>query len=72
MAGKHKNRVKANERGGVFSQGLFYGSRFWTLHEGTKVYQSSASWNPYWKDGDDVTSEIGVSFKNEVDKKCEL
>jgi len=63
LAGKQKNRVKASERDGVRSEGLFYGSRFWTLHEGQRVYQAGPSWNPHWKDGDDVTEEIGVTFK---------
>jgi len=62
LAGKQKNRVKASKRDGAASDGLFYGSRFWTLKDGHKVYQDSASWNPAWKEGDDVTMEVGVTF----------
>ncbi len=49
LAGKKKNRVKASERDGERSEGLFYGSQ-------------GASWNPLWKEGDDVTNEVGVIF----------
>lgn len=49
LAGKQKNRVKARDIRGVRSEALFYGSQ-------------GASWNPEWKEGDDVTDEIGVTF----------
>ncbi len=49
LAGKNKNVVKGKWRDGVKSDGLFYGSQ-------------GASWNPNWQIGDDVTSEVGVTF----------
>lgn len=62
LAGKKGNRVKARERDGVYTAGLFYGSRFFTkTDDSVKVYQNSASWNPDWKEGDDVTAEIGIT-----------
>lgn len=62
LAGKNKNRVKRTERYGIVSEGLFYGSRFWTLCGNEKVYQDGPSWNPSWVEGQDVTKEIGVTF----------
>ena len=54
-----KNKVKANQRAGVDSAGLFYGSRFYLIGEdGERKYQDSASWNPNWKEGDDVTDQL--------------
>jgi hypothetical protein len=53
LAGKQGNRVKAREIGGVMSQGLFYGSQ-------------GASWNPEWKEGQDVTDEVGVTFQDKI------
>lgn len=55
LGGKKKNRVRATMRDGVLSDGLFYGS------PSDKVV--SPSWNPAWKAGDDVTAEVGVTFK---------
>lgn len=62
LAGKNKDRVKKTERNGIVSEGLFYGSRFWLLKDGEKVYQNGPSWNPTWVEGQDVTKEIGVIF----------
>lgn len=60
LAGKQKNRVKAKEMSGVFSEGLFYGSRYWTEMGGVKVYVDSPSWNPNWKEGDEISKEVGI------------
>lgn len=62
LAGSKRNKVRAKERGGVRSDGLFYGSRFFSDHDGQKEEVSSASWNPAWQEGQDVTEEIGVTF----------
>ena len=62
LAGKQRNRVKARDFFGVFSEGLYYGSRFYDLAEGQKVYSNGPSWNPDWIEGQDVTDEIGVTF----------
>lgn len=67
LAGKKRNRVKARDFLGEFSAGLFYGSRFWIVGEdGQKEYQPGPSWNPDWIEGQDVTAEIGVTFKEET------
>lgn len=62
LAGSKRNKVRARERGGVRSDGLFYGSRFFSINDGQVKEISSASWNPAWKEGRDVTDEIGVTF----------
>jgi hypothetical protein len=67
LAGKQRNRVKARDFKGVFSEGLFYGSRYFLLTTtlwvpGGRTYHDSPSWNPAWKEGDDVTEEVGVTF----------
>jgi hypothetical protein len=49
LGGKEKNTVERSNRNGVWSEGLFYGSQ-------------GASWNPAWKEGDDVAAEVGVTF----------
>ena len=59
LAGKNRDRVKAREIHGVFSEGLFYGSRYFVVESG-KIYVESASWNPDWVEGQDVTSEVGI------------
>jgi hypothetical protein len=65
LAGKQKNRVKARPMRGERSDGLFYGSRFYEVKDGQQVWVESASWNHSWKEGDDVTAEIGVTFREE-------
>ncbi len=50
LAGKKKDTVRAKQRQGIASDGLFYGSQ-------------GESWNPAWKEGDDVTDEVGITFK---------
>lgn len=62
LAGKKGNRVKARERDGILSEGLFYGSIFWVVESEGKVYNKGPSWNPAWTEGQDVTAEIGVTF----------
>ena len=61
LSGKNKDKVKAREMHGVFSEGLFYGSRFWMLEAEEKIYKESASWNPLWVEGQYVSEEIGVT-----------
>lgn len=65
LAGKQKNRVKARDREGVYSAGLFYGSGYWYMNPENREIEriTSRSWNPEWKEGDDVTEQIGVTFK---------
>jgi hypothetical protein len=63
LAGKKGNRVKAKEMLGVYSEGLFYGSRFFDVADGQKVYDVGPSWNSDWIEGQDVTEELGISFK---------
>jgi hypothetical protein len=63
LAGKRRNRVKARDFLGVFSEGLFYGSAFFDQDvNGQKTYDVGPSWNPDWIEGQDVTEEIGVTF----------
>jgi hypothetical protein len=63
LAGSKKNRVKARDMNGIRSDGLFYGSEYWIIDDQyrDKVYEKSASWNPSWKEGDDVAAEVGVT-----------
>ncbi len=49
LCGKNKDVVKAKQRNGVQTDGLFYGSQ-------------GASWNNDWKSGDDVTDQVGITF----------
>lgn len=60
LAGKDRNRVKAKQLHGVLSEGLFYGSRYYEMVNGVKVYKDSPAWNAMWTEGEDVTSEIKV------------
>lgn len=64
LAGKKGNRVKARDMHGVKSEGLFYGSYYWTKKEGYQhqVEVTSPSWNPDWKEGDDVSHEVGITY----------
>jgi hypothetical protein len=52
---------------GIFSEGLFYGSRFWVVEWGEKVYNDGPSFSPSWKEGDDVSEAIGVTFHERAD-----
>lgn len=63
LAGKGKNRVKARDIGGIASAGVFYGSRYWLEKDGIRTYIDSPSWNPSWKEGDDITAELGLDQK---------
>ena len=65
LAGKKKNRVKARTLFGYESEGLFYGSRFYDVigDNNQKVFGVGPSWNPDWIEGQDVTEELGVTFK---------
>ena len=57
LAGTRGNQVKARTMGGVLSDGLFYGSR-WRDEAGT--WHDSASWDPAWTEGQDVSAALGV------------
>lgn len=62
LAGNQKNRVKSRLMKGVQSEGLFYGSQYWIKANGLKGYIKSASWNPTWVEGQDITKEVGITF----------
>ncbi len=65
LAGKQRNRVKAREMAGIMSEGLFYGSHFWLKNGKHFEEQTARNWNPKWKEGDDITDELGITFKEE-------
>jgi len=66
LAGKQHNRVKARDMHGVRSEGLFYGSCYWTKQGDWWIEVNSASWNPNWKEGDDITSQVVITFREET------
>jgi hypothetical protein len=66
LAGKQRNRVKTRELHGVHSEGLFYGSCYWTKQGNQWIEVSSPSWNNNWKEGDDVAKEVGITFAEEL------
>jgi hypothetical protein len=47
---------------GVFSEGLFYGSRYFVVESGEKTYLDGASWNPSWVEGQNVAEEVGIKI----------
>ena len=62
LAGSQKNRVKARKIKGIFSEGLFFGSQFFLVHSsGELSYHEPASWNPKWREGDNVAEEVGIT-----------
>ncbi len=63
LAGKKGNRVKARVMDGVLSEGLFYGANYWVKKDSQFVEVDSPSWNPNWKEGQDITEETGITFK---------
>lgn len=60
LSGSKKNKVKAREMKGILSDGLFYGSRYFVDKDDGRFYIESRSWNPKWKEGDDVAAELGI------------
>ena len=62
LGGKRGDRVKRREIEGVTSNGLFYGARYWVVHEkdGPREYIDSPSWRPEWYAGKDVAEEVGI------------
>lgn len=58
LSGKDRDRIKAREMRGVFSEGLFYGSRYYKIEAGNKTYIDSPSWNSNWVLGQDISNEI--------------
>lgn len=71
LSGKNKNLVQERNMAHVLSSGVFYGSRFYTYEGDEKVYHESKSWNPSWKDGDDIGGSLGLtqSIEEVVQKK---
>jgi hypothetical protein len=69
LAGSKKNRVKGRAFDGEYSDGLFYGSRYFVLSPppGDLAYIESPHWNPNWKEGDDVAEELGIYFPDGVE-----
>lgn len=65
LAGKKKNVVKARTFFGTYSNGLFYGSRYFTEECGRRVFHDGPSWNKDWELGRDVSQEFGITFKDE-------
>lgn len=59
LAGAHRNKVRTKKMFGHLSEGIFYGQT-WTNADG--VTEKSSQWNDNWKEGDDVTAELGVTF----------
>lgn len=60
LSGKARDRVKAREMHGVFSEGLFYGSRYFVVESEVKSYIDTPSWNPAWVEGQDIGPEVGI------------
>jgi hypothetical protein len=61
LSGNKKNRVKAKEIEGVFSEGLFYGSCYFTGHD-EKNYHFPPRWESHWVDGLDITEEMKLDI----------
>lgn len=59
LAGKNGDRVRSRMIEGYLSDGLFYGAYY--FHEGQRI--ESPSWNPAWQLGQDVSTELGITFK---------
>jgi hypothetical protein len=59
LAGKKRNRVVAKLMFGIFSEAIFYGNEF--THDGKLI--KSPAWHDNWREGDDVTEEIGAVYK---------
>lgn len=64
LTGKNKDWVASRKMYGVESSGLFYGSKFYLMVDGSKKIESGPSWENHWQEGDDVTAAIGVTFRN--------
>ena len=60
LYGKNKDQVKAKQMHGVYSEGLFYGSRYFEIKDGQKVYIDSPSWDITWVEGENVANEVGI------------
>jgi hypothetical protein len=59
LGGKKKNRVLQKTMYNYQTDGLFYG-RTWVDLDST--VKKGLLWNDSWKEGDDVTQELGVTF----------
>lgn len=63
LAGARKNRVVAKEIAGVWSDGLFYGSQYFTrADDGTRIYLPGPAWKSHWSENQNVTSGLGITF----------
>jgi hypothetical protein len=61
LAGKKRNRVAPKMMFGHRSEAIFYAER-WTDEDGT--LQRSNKWQTDWKEGDNVTAALGVTFRD--------
>jgi hypothetical protein len=59
LGGKKKNRVMQKTMYNYQTDGLFYGRTWMDLDSTVK---RGLLWNDAWKEGDDVTQELGVTF----------
>jgi hypothetical protein len=60
LAGAKRNRVVAKTMFDQHSEAIFYGQEY----EDNGVHIKSRAWNPDWKEGDDVSKELGVTFND--------
>lgn len=70
LAGKRGDRVKAREMDGVMSDGLFYGAYYFNRNDEDYDFDNyhpitTQSWNEDWVDGQDVSAELGITFKED-------
>jgi hypothetical protein len=61
LAGKKRKRVAPKMMFGHRSEAIFYAAT-WTDDNG--VLQHSSKWQFHWKEGDDVTACLGVTFND--------
>jgi hypothetical protein len=61
LAGAKRNKVRAKLMAGHMSEGLFYG-QVWFMGDPSNTKQSLL-WQESWKEGDDVTDQLGVTFE---------
>lgn len=61
LSGPHRNIVTGRTVASVFSNGLFYGSKYFTEEKGILVYHTSPSWNAAWVIGDDIGADVGIT-----------
>ena len=59
LSGAKRNKVKVKTMCGYISEGIFYG-RTWMDDQG--VIRKSLLWKDTWLEGDDVTTQLGITF----------